>query len=201
MTRAAIYARVSTNAQDPEPQLAALKEYVKRRGWALEGEYVDVASGGDTARANLRRMYQDAFKRNFDVLVVWKFDRLARSVRDLLRALETFDRLKIEFVSLTEALDTATPTGKFTFSILASVAELERDLIKERISLGIQAARAKGKRHGRPVRRVNEEKVRIDYQTLRSLKKTAKLHGCSTWLIASIVSGERNCKNKPALLN
>lgn len=194
--RAAIYARVSTNAQDPEPQLSTLKQFCQRREWDLVSEYVDIGSGANASRPNLRRMYQDAFSHSFDVLVVWKFDRFARSTTDLLRALENFDRQNIQFVSLTEQLDTSTPTGKMIFTILGAVAELERDLIKERVSLGIELARAQGKPHGRPEKQVNEEKIKRDYQTLRSLKKTARLHHCSAWLVHSVVHGTRRARIK-----
>jgi DNA invertase Pin-like site-specific DNA recombinase len=110
----AIYARVSTNdkGQDPEMQLRELREYCLRRGWEIASEYVDFVSGSKDSRPELSRLMADAHRRKFDVAAVWKFDRFARSVNHLLRALETFDALGIQFVSLTEAIDTSTPTGK-----------------------------------------------------------------------------------------
>jgi DNA invertase Pin-like site-specific DNA recombinase len=150
--RAAIYARVSTNnGQDPTVQTRELQEYCQRRGWEIADEYVDVGvSGAKDSRPELNRLLAEAHRRKFDALVVWKFDRFARSVSHLLRALETFQALGIEFVSLTEGVDTSTPTGKMIFTVLGAVAELERSLIQERVKAGLRNAKAKGKHVGRP---------------------------------------------------
>ena len=153
--RAAIYARVSTanNGQDPAMQTRELREYCERRGWQIVGEFVDVGiSGSKERRPELDRLIADAHRRRFDAVAVWKFDRFARSVSHLLRALETFRALGIEFVSLSEQVDTSTPTGKMVFTVLGAVAELERALIVERVKAGMRNARAKGKRIGRPPR-------------------------------------------------
>jgi DNA invertase Pin-like site-specific DNA recombinase len=132
-------------------QLRDFADYAKHRGWAVAGEYVDLGiSGAKDKRPELDRLMADAHKRRFDVVVVWKFDRFARSVSHLLRALETFDALGIGFVSLTEGIDTSTPAGKMVFTVLGAVAELERSLIVERVKAGLRNARAKGKRLGRP---------------------------------------------------
>ena len=150
---ACLYARCSTtnNGQDPEVQLRALREYCERRGWHVAGEYVDMGiSGAKEKRPELDRLMADAHRRRFDAVVCWKFDRFARSVSHLLRALETFRALGIEFVSLSEQVDTSTPTGKMVFTVLGAVAELERSLIAERVRAGLRNARAKGKRLGRP---------------------------------------------------
>ena len=125
--RAAIYARVSTvgAGQDPGMQIAELKEYCSRRGWQVAGEYIDAGiSGAVDSRPQLNRLMDDAHHRVIDVVVCWKFDRFARSVSHLLRALETFRTLGIEFVSLTEQVDTASAMGKMIFTILGSVGEL-----------------------------------------------------------------------------
>jgi DNA invertase Pin-like site-specific DNA recombinase len=151
--KAALYARVSTtnNGQDPQVQLRELREYCERRGWTVASEFVDVGiSGTKEKRPELDRLLADAHRRRFDAVVVWKFDRFARSVSHLLRALETFQTLRIEFVSLTEGVDTSTPMGKMVFTVLGAVAELERSLIVERVKAGLRNARAKGKRLGRP---------------------------------------------------
>lgn len=168
MTRAAIYARVSTNGhgQDPEMQLREIREYVDRRGWKSAGEYVDTGiSGTKEKRPELDRLMADAHRRRFDAIVVWKFDRFARSVSHLLRALENFQALGIEFVSLTEGVDTSTPTGKMVFTVLGAVAELERSLIVERVKAGLRNAKAKGKRLGRP-------RVIVDTARIASLRAT-----------------------------
>ena len=160
--RVAIYARVSTtnNGQDPAVQTRELKEYAKRRGWTVACEYVDVGiSGTKETRPELDKLMADAHRRRFDGVVVWKFDRFARSVSHLLRALDTFRVLGIEFVSLSESLDTATPAGRMVFTVLGAVAELERSLIAERVRAGLRNARAKGKRLGRP--RVHVDAARI----------------------------------------
>jgi DNA invertase Pin-like site-specific DNA recombinase len=148
----AIYARVSThNGQDPEVQLRELREYCQRREWEITREYVDIGiSGGKEKRPELDELLRDAHLRHFDVVVVWRFDRFARSVSHLLKALENFRALGIEFVSLSEQVDTSTPTGKMVFTVLGAVAELERSLIVERVRAGLRNARAKGKRLGRP---------------------------------------------------
>jgi len=167
-TRAAMYARVSTlgNGQSPEMQLRELREYCERRGWQIAGEYTDVGiSGAKDRRPQLDRMMSDAHRRRFDVVVVWKFDRFARSVSHLLRALDTFRVLGIEFVSLSESLDTATPAGRMVFTVLGAVAELERSLIAERVRAGLRNARAKGRKLGRP-------RVIVDARRVASLRNS-----------------------------
>ena len=161
MKRAALYARVSTqNGQNPEMQLRELREYCERRGWQVFREYVDVGiSGSKEKRPELDRLMVDAHRRQFDVLITWKLDRLARSVSHLLRALETFEALGIEFVSVTEQMDTTTPAGKMVFTVLGAVAELERSLIVERVRAGLRNARAKGKQLGRPKRIVDIARI------------------------------------------
>ena len=162
ITRTALYARISTanNGQSPEMQLRELREYCERRGWTVAGEYVDTGiSGAKDRRPELDRLMSDAHRRRFDVVAVWKFDRFARSVSHLLRALDTFRVLGIEFVSLSESLDTATPAGRMVFTVLGAVAELERSLIAERVRAGLRNARAKGKRLGRP--RVAVDRARV----------------------------------------
>jgi DNA invertase Pin-like site-specific DNA recombinase len=150
--KTAIYARVSThNGQDPEMQLRELREYCQRREWEITREYVDVGiSGGEEKRPELDKLLHDGHRRYFDAVVVWRFDRFARSVSHLLKALENFRALGIEFVSLSEQVDTSTPTGKMIFTVLGAVAELERSLIVERVRAGLRNARAKGKKLGRP---------------------------------------------------
>src|SRR5712691_7223338 len=133
--RVALYARVSTinGQQDPEMQLRELRAYCTRRGWEISSEYVDRISGAKDKRPALDRLMADAHQRRFDAVVVWRFDRFARSVSHLLRALETFGALGVEFVSLREQVDTSTPVGKMMFTVLGAVAELERSLIVERV--------------------------------------------------------------------
>ena len=151
--RLAIYARVSTvnHGQDVNVQLRELRQFAEARGWQIAGEYVDAGvSGSKDSRPELNRLMADAHQRRFEVVCVWRFDRFARSVSHLLRALETFKALGIDFVSFSEQMDTSTPAGKMVFTVLGAVAELERSLIVERVRAGLRNARAKGKRLGRP---------------------------------------------------
>jgi DNA invertase Pin-like site-specific DNA recombinase len=161
--RVALYARVSTSNghQDPEMQLRELREFIERRGWQVAEVYTDAGvSGAKASRPALNRLMVDAGRRRFDVVIVWRFDRFARSVSHLLRALEQFQALGIDFISLSENVDTSTPTGKMVFTILGAVAELERSLIVERVRAGLRNARAKGKKLGRPRVKVDESRVK-----------------------------------------
>lgn len=165
--RVAIYARVSTlnHGQDINVQTRELRQFAEVRSWQITGEYVDNGvSGAKDSRPELNRLMADAHKRRFDVVCVWRFDRFARSVSHLLRALETFKALGIDFVSFSEQMDTSTPAGKMVFTVLGAVAELERSLIAERVRAGLRNARAKGKTLGRP--RVKVDAARI--ATLRA---------------------------------
>jgi len=174
--RAAIYARVSTtnHGQDVTLQTREMGEFCQRRDWTA-AEYIDEGvSGSKEKRPDLDRLMGDAHKRRFDVVVVWKFDRFARSVSHLLRALETFQALGIEFVSLTEGVDTSTPAGKLVFTVLGAVAELERSLIVERVKAGLRNARAKGKRLGRPKVVVSASRIAVLREEGRSWANVAE---------------------------
>jgi DNA invertase Pin-like site-specific DNA recombinase len=160
--RVAIYARVSTinHGQDVGMQTRELRQFAEARGWTVAGEYVDAGvSGAKDSRPELNQLMADAHKRRFDVVCVWRFDRFARSVSHLLRALETFKALGIDFVSFSEQMDTSTPAGKMVFTVLGAVAELERSLIVERVRAGLRNAKAKGKRLGRPRAIVDTAKI------------------------------------------
>src|SRR5229473_3130159 len=162
-TRVAIYARVSTSnhGQDVGMQTRELRQFAEARTWIVAGEYIDAGvSGAKDSRPELNRLIADAHKRRFDVVCVWRFDRFARSVSHLLRALETFKALGIDFVSYSEQMDTSTPASKMVFTVLGAVAELERSLIVERVRAGLRNARAKGKRIGRPPRTYLSQDVR-----------------------------------------
>jgi len=195
--KTALYARVSTldKGQDPTMQLRELREYCQRRGWTVTGEYVDVGvSGSKDSRPELNRLMTDGNRRQFDTVVVWKFDRFARSVSHLLRALETFKALGIEFVSYSEAIDTSTPVGKMTFTVLGAVAELERSLIIERVRAGVRNARAKGKRLGRPT-------VSVDHARIARMRSGgASWRVISTELGISLGTLHRLCSKIPSEL-
>ena len=174
--RIALYARVSTkgNGQNPETQLIALREYAQARGLQVAGEYVDVGiSGAKDRRPELDCLMADARKRRFDALLVARFDRFARSTRHLVMALEEFNALGIDFISLSESVDTSTPMGKMVFTVISAVAELERSLIRERVVMGLNRAKAQGKALGRP-------RIAIDAQQVAALRTA----GLSTRQIA-----------------
>src|SRR6202167_5050629 len=162
MIRMAIYARVSTtnHGQDAGLQTRDLEQFAQARGWQIIDTYIDNGvSGTKDSRPELNRLIADAHNPRFDVVAVWRFDRFARSVSHLLRALETFNALGIAFVSLSEQMDTTTPAGKMVFTVLGAVAELERSLIVERVRAGLRNARAKGKCIGRPTSDVDASQI------------------------------------------
>jgi DNA invertase Pin-like site-specific DNA recombinase len=175
MNKCALYARVSTknNGQNPETQLLPLREYAKARGLTIVEEFVDNGvSGAKDRRPALDALMTAAGKGAFDVVLVWKFDRFARSTRHLVLSLEFFHSVGIHFISQTEAIDTSTPMGQMIFTVLGAVAELERSLIKERVHSGLARARKEGKTLGRPRVIVDHDKVlglRADGQTVRAI--------------------------------
>jgi len=171
--RIALYARVSTKEQSCELQLRDLRAYCAARGFEPVREYIDVGqSGGKESRPELNRLMEDARKRKLDAIVVWRFDRFARSTRHLLSALEEFRSLHVQFISYQENIDTSSPLGQALFTIVSAVAQLERDLIRDRVSAGIRNARAKGKKFGRPARAVDRDRIlqmRAEGQSLRQI--------------------------------
>src|SRR5215472_14110803 len=170
-----------------------VKQWTTRRGWEIAGEYVDEGiSGAKDKQPQLDRLMAGAHKRRFDGVVVWKFDRFARSVSHLLRALETFKALGIQFVSFSEQMDTSTPTGKMIFTALGAVAELERSLIAERVRAGLRNAKAKGKRLGRSSSQISVAEIQ------QLLTK-----GCSMMEVAATlgVSAATVCRRARALQN
>src|SRR5208283_2506458 len=148
--RVALYVRVSTGEQNADLQVNELTEYVAFRKWDTVETYADKMSGAKDRRPALDRLMADSKRGKFDVVAVWRFDRFARSTSHLLRALEEFAALGVDFVSLKESIDTSTPTGKMIFTVLAAVAELERSTIRERVIAGQKAAKRRGVRFGRP---------------------------------------------------
>src|SRR5258708_15999485 len=158
--RIGIYARVSTKDQSCELQVRDLRTYCTARGFDLVREYIDVGqSGAKDSRPELNKHMNDARKRQFDAIVVWRFDRFARSTKHLLLSLEEFRSLGIQFISYKENMDTSSQLGHALFTIVSAVAQLERDLIRERVSAGIRNARANGKKLGRPIRAVDRDRI------------------------------------------
>jgi DNA invertase Pin-like site-specific DNA recombinase len=150
MKRAALYLRVSTVDQHPETQLYDLRELAAQRGFEIVGEYCDQISGTKARRPGLDRMMSDAHRGKFDVVLVWAFDRLARSVVHFLQVLDELNHLGIEFVSRREQVDTGGPMGRAFVVIVSAVAELERSLVVERVRAGMRRAKLEGRAIGRP---------------------------------------------------
>jgi DNA invertase Pin-like site-specific DNA recombinase len=166
--RVAIYVRVSTTDQSCEMQLTALREYCRLRGWEIVAVYEDAGvSGSKSSRPALDRLMLAAERKEFQTVMVWKFDRMGRSSMHLLRVLETFRNLGIEFVSFSENLDTSSAMGKLVFSILAAVAEMERENTRERVVAGLKNARSKGVSLGR-------RRNQIDVDALLKLRNAGK---------------------------
>jgi DNA invertase Pin-like site-specific DNA recombinase len=157
----ALDARVSTDGQDPEVPLVALRAHAAQRGLRVGEEFVDRGiSGAKDRRPALDRLMHAVWKGQFQAVLVWCFDRFAPSVKHLISALETFRALNIECISLQEQFDTSTPIGRAMFTIIGAMAELERDIIRERVKAGLDRARAKGVRLGRPRADVDPDQVR-----------------------------------------
>ncbi len=164
---AALYARVSTLDQNCEVQLDDLRRYAGQR-FTRYHEYIDMGvSGTQRRRPQLDVLLKDAHQRRFDVVLVWKFDRFARSLKHLIDSLEEFRALGIDFISYTEGVDTTTPSGQLLFHVVGAVAQFERDLIAERVRAGLAHARAMGKHIGRP-------RAQVDVDAVTSLRKQGR---------------------------
>jgi len=188
--RVALYARVSTknNGQDPRAQIELLREYAGRREWTITEEYVDEGfSGAKSDRPALHRLMNDARRRKFDVVAVWKFDRFGRSLRDLVNSLEEFKSLGIEFVSLTEAIDTSSTLGHVMFALIGAMAQFERELIRERVAMGMERARRQGRRIGRPRVIVDVEIIRRLRANGMSLRAIARKTGVSSTTVMELL--------------
>ncbi len=158
--RIGIYCRVSTKDQSCDLQLRDLRAYCAARGFTIIREFIDAGqSGAKDSRPELNQLMADARKRKFDSVMVWRFDRFARSTKHLLLALDEFRSLGIQFVSFQENIDTSTPLGQAVFTIVSAVAQMERDLIRSRVTAGVQNARANGKQLGRPRRVADGDRI------------------------------------------
>jgi DNA invertase Pin-like site-specific DNA recombinase len=161
MKKVAIYARVSTSdkGQDLDTQLMPLKDYAEARGWQIYEIFTDEMSGAKENRPALNKLMDCAQKRRFDVVLVYRFDRFARSSRSLINALELFNSIGVDFCSFQENIDTSTPAGKVLFTMISAFAEFERAIISERVKSGLVKARAKGKKLGRPEVHFDNSKI------------------------------------------
>ena len=178
--RVAIYARVSTKDQSVDMQLNDIEGYSKERGLNIFNIYKDSGvSGTKETRPALGELMNDAKKRKFDMVLVWRFDRFARSTKHLVTALHEFRHLGIDFISFQENIDTSSPLGEAIFTIISAMSKLERDIIAERVKGGLRKAKANGKKLGRPKNIVDTEKV-IEYRKQnKSIRQIASELGLS----------------------
>ncbi len=198
----ALYARVSTDGQDPEVQLAALRAHAANRGWTVVQKFVDRGiSGATDRRPALVRLMQAAWEGQFQAVLVWRFDRFARSVKHLITALETFRTLDVAFISLQEQLDTATPLGQAMFTIVGAMAQLERDIIRERVKAGLERAKTKGVRLGRPSVPVDSDNLRALRRQGLSIGQIAKRAHCSPATVRRRLRETGNVREPQAFCN
>jgi len=171
--------RVSTVDQHPETQLYDLRQMVAQRGYQVVGEITDKISGVKARRPGLDDLMRDARRGKFDVVLVWACDRIARSTRHFLEVLDELNRLGIEFVSFREQIDTGGPLGRAIVVIIGAIAELERNLIVERVRAGMRRARLEGRHIGRPSLELDREAICRDRQRGQSLGQIAREHRIS----------------------
>jgi DNA invertase Pin-like site-specific DNA recombinase len=200
ITNVALYARVSTlnGHQDPEMQLAELREYAQRRGWTITEEYVDRGvSGCKDSRPALNRLMADAHRRRFDAVLVWKIDRWGRSLKHLVTSLADLDAFNVAFVSLRDNLDLSTPSGRLMMQLLGAMAEFERALIQERVKAGLAHARAKGVRLGRPRRTLDLAEVAVLRESGLSWREVGARVGCDGSLALRIFTRSESVAESP----
>jgi DNA invertase Pin-like site-specific DNA recombinase len=187
MKRAVLYLRVSTFDQHPETQLYDLRGLAAQRGVEIIEEYSDTISGAKQKRPGLDRLMADARRGRFDVVMVWAFDRIARSVRHFLEVLDELTHLNLEFVSFRENVDTGGPLGRAIVVIIGAIAELERNLIIERVRAGMRRAKLEGRRIGRPPLAVDREAVLHDRARGHSLTELAKTYRISRTSVIRVI--------------
>jgi DNA invertase Pin-like site-specific DNA recombinase len=185
--RAALYLRASSVDQHPETQLYDLRQMAAQRGFEIVEEYTDRISGVKARRPGLDDLMRDARRGRFDVVLVWASDRIARSVRHFLEVLDEFNRLGIEFVSFREQIDTGGPLGRAIVVIIGAIAELERNLIIERVRAGMRRARLEGRHIRRRPLNLDREAILRDRQRGHSLGQIAKEHGISRATVHRVI--------------
>lgn len=187
MKRAGIYMRVSTLDQHPETQLLDLRQMAAQRGYEIVLEYTDKVSGTKARRPGLDQMLADARRGRFDVVLVWASDRIARSVKHFLEVLDELNRLKIEFIRFREQIDTGGPLGRAIVVIIGAIAELERNLIIERVRAGMRRARLEGRPIGRQPLDLDREAILRDHQRGQSLGQIARTYRISRTTVHRMV--------------
>jgi DNA invertase Pin-like site-specific DNA recombinase len=187
MKRAALYMRVSTVDQHPETQLLDLRQMASQRGYEIVHEYTDRISGVKAKRPGLDQMMADGRRGRFDVVLVWASDRIARSTKHFLEVLDELNRLKIEYVSFRENIDTGGPLGRAIIIIVGAVAELERNLIIERVRAGMRRARLEGRHIGRNPLELDHAAIQRDRCQGQSLRQIAKGHRVSAATVQRVL--------------
>ena len=187
MKRAALYSRVSTYDQNPQTQILDLRQMATQRGYEVVAEFTDKISGTKSKRPGLDQMMADARRGRFDVVMTWACDRIARSTRHFLEVLDELSRLKIEFVSFRESIDTAGPLGRAIVVIIGVVAELERSLIVERVRAGMRRARLEGQHIGRTPLVLDTLAIQQDRHQGQSIRQIAKGHRVSTATVQRVL--------------
>jgi DNA invertase Pin-like site-specific DNA recombinase len=188
VSRVALYLRVSTVDQHPETQLHDLRQMAAQRGFEIVHEYTDRISGTKTRRPGLDDLMRDARRGRFDVVLVWASDRIARSVKHFLEVLDELNRLNIEFVSFREQIDTGGPLGRALVVIIGAIAELERNLIIERVRAGMRRARLEGRHIGRNPLVLDHAAIQRDRRQGQSLRQIAKGHRISTATVQRVLN-------------
>jgi len=196
--RAALYLRVSTVDQHPETQLHDLRQMAAQRGYAIVNEYTDRISGTKVKRPGLDQMMADARRGCFDVIIVWASDRIARSVKHFLEVLDELNRINVEFVSFREQIDTGGPLGRAIVVIIGAIAELERNLIVERVRAGMRRARLDGTRIGRAPLVLDSLAIQQDRQRGQSIRQIAKGHRISTATVQRVLRKHASTSHEDA---
>src|SRR3954463_8955973 len=179
--------RVSSVDQHPETQLLDLRQMASQRGYEIVHEYTDRISGTKAKRPGLDQMMRDARRGRFDVVLVWACDRIARSTRHFLEVLDELNRLEVEFVSFREQVDTGGPLGRAIVVIIGAVAELERNLIVERVRAGMRRARLEGRHIGRRPLDLDREAIVRDRRHGQSLGQLARSYSVSRTTIHRVL--------------
>jgi DNA invertase Pin-like site-specific DNA recombinase len=196
--RAVLYMRVSTVDQHPETQLHDLRQMAAQRGYQIVAEVTDRISGVKARRPGLDELMRDARRGRFDVILVWASDRIARSVKHFLEVLDELNRLNVEFVSFREQIDTGGPLGRAVVVIIGAIAELERNLIVERVRAGMRRARLEGRHIGRRPLELDREAILRDRRHGMSLGQIAKTHSVSRTTICRVLSEHASTSQEQA---
>jgi DNA invertase Pin-like site-specific DNA recombinase len=197
--RVAVYTRVSSTDQHTETQLCDLRPLATARGYEIVGEYTDTISGAKAKRPGLDKLMSDARRGRFDGVLLWSFDRMARSVKHFLEVLDELNHLDIALVSFRENIDTGGPLGRAMIVIVAAISELERSLIVERVRAGMRRAKLEGRQIGRARLDIDREQVVVDRRTGMSLTQVAKRHAISRASVCRLMK-EAISNSQPVVL-